>query len=229
MYRPAFFREDHLDILHEWIRSHPLGTLISGGRHELMASLVPFSLVTKGDSPGVLRAHLARPNPQLETLREGADVLVVFQGPQAYVTPSWYVSKKEHGQVVPTWNYVVVEARGKPMVIEDASWLLSHLNALTNEQEKSRSEPWKVGDAPADFIASQLTMIVGVEIRIERLEGKWKVSQNRSEADRQGVVKGLRAEGAETMAALVEAGGAVDPDQNSAHENPEGTNPCPGP
>ena len=210
MYRPALFKEDRLDILHGWIRSHPFGTLISGGRHELMVSLIPFSLVTEDDSQadslGLLRGHLARPNPQLEALRDGSDILVLFQGPQNYVTPSWYVSKKEHGKVVPTWNYVAVEVRGRPKVIEDPAWLLAHLNVLTNEQEKRRTAPWKVSDAPEDFIASQLTMIVGVEIRIDRLEGKWKVSQNRSTADRDGVVLGLRAEDAEEMAALVEAG-----------------------
>jgi transcriptional regulator len=151
---------------------------------------------------GVLRCHLARANAQLADLAEARECLIVFQGPQAYVTPSWYVSKQAHGKVVPTWNYVTVQARGHPRLLDDPA-LRRQLDAITGDQENARSQPWAVDDAPSDFIAAQQRAIVGVEIPISHLEGKWKVSQNRSEADRSGVVAGLNREGAEAMAALV--------------------------
>jgi transcriptional regulator len=157
----------------------------------------------------VLRAHLARANDQLAELRQGAETLVMFQGPQTYNTPSWYAAKREHGRVVPTWNYVVVQARGRPVVMADADWLRAQLDALTTAQEGGRAEPWAVSDAPEPYIAAQVRGIVGVEIPIDRLEGKWKVSQNRAEADRRGVEDGLRREGvSEAMVRLVAQGGA---------------------
>jgi transcriptional regulator len=154
---------------------------------------------------GTLRAHLARANPQWQALAEGAECLVVFQGPQAYVTPSWYATKRETGKVVPTWNYATVHAWGRPSVFEDPAWLHRQVTALTESRETPRAAPWAVADAPEAFVASQLKGIVGLEIPISRLEGKWKVSQNRPEADRAGVVEGLRGtEGADPdMAALV--------------------------
>jgi transcriptional regulator len=136
-------------------------------------------------------------------LRAGAETLVVFQGPEAYITPTWYPSKKEHGRVVPTWNYVIVQARGTPRVVDDPVWVRAQIVELTSGRENHRSEPWKVTDAPEPFIQDQLRAIIGVEIPILSLEGKWKVSQNRSAADRQGVYEGLLAEGIEDMARLV--------------------------
>jgi transcriptional regulator len=203
MYRPPAFREDRLEVLQALIESHRLATLVTHGPGGLLANLVPFTLDRARGERGVLRAHLAGANEQLADLGAGAEALVIFQGAESYITPSWYPSKQEHGKVVPTWNYVVVEARGRPVVIEDAGWLRAQIGELTNAQEAARSHPWAVDDAPDAYIESQLKGIVGIEIPIDRLEGKWKVSQNRPEGDRAGVVEGLAAAGAAAMAALV--------------------------
>ncbi len=204
MYLPAVFREERREVLHALIRAHPLATLITAGTGGIIANLVPFILVDTGDK-GTLRAHIAKANDQVKALEAGDETLVVFQGPEAYITPSWYASKKEHGRVVPTWNYVVVQVRGRPRVIDDAAWIRAQIGALTSSQESHRAEPWRVSDAPEAFIESQIKAIIGIEISIVSLEGKWKVSQNRPAADRQGVCAGLRAEGInEEMARLVE-------------------------
>jgi transcriptional regulator len=209
MYQPHLFREDHLETLHSLIRAHPLATLVTAGSGGLLANLVPFTLVDGGDK-GTLRAHVAKANDQVDALRSGAETLVVFQGPDAYITPSWYVSKREHGRVVPTWNYAVVQVRGTPHIIDDADWLRAQIQDLTASQEHKRSAPWTVNDAPEPFISGQIRSIIGVEIPISIIEGKWKVSQNRSAADRQGVEEGLRGEGVnEEMAELVAQRGAV--------------------
>jgi transcriptional regulator len=203
MYQPPQFREDRLEVQHGLMRAHPLGLLITGGAAGLTANPLPFHLDAGAGPLGVLSCHLARANPQLADLAEARECLVVFQGPQAYVTPSWYVSKQAHGKVVPTWNYVIVQARGHPRLLDDPA-LRRQLDAITGHQENARSQPWAVDDAPSDFIAAQQRAIVGVEIPISHLEGKWKVSQNRSAADRGGVVAGLNHEGAEAVAALVD-------------------------
>jgi transcriptional regulator len=203
MYQPSVFREERLEVLHALIRAHPLATLITGGAGGLIANLVPFTLATLGEK-GTLRAHIARANDQVEALRAGAETLVVFQGPDAYITPSWYPSKEEHGRVVPTWNYVVVQVRGIPHIIEDAVWLRAQIGALTSSQEERRPQAWSVSDAPEPFIDGQIKAIIGIEIPILAIDGKWKVSQNRSAADRQGVYNGLRNEGiSDAMAKLV--------------------------
>lgn len=203
MYQPPAFREERPEILHALIRAHPLATLITAGSGGLLANLVPFIFVDTG-GPGTLRAHIAKANDQVEPLRSGAETLVVFQGPEAYITPSWYASTKEHGRVVPTWNYVVVQVRGTPRVIDDPAWIRDQIGALTASQENPRPAPWSMADAPPPYIEAQINAIIGVEIPIASIEGKWKVSQNRSEADRQGVVAGLRTEGiSEAMAKLV--------------------------
>ena len=203
MYRPPAFREDRPEVLLALIESHRLGTLVTYGPEGLNANLVPFTLDRTRGQYGVLRAHLARANEQQAALASGAEALVIFQGAESYITPSWYPSKAEHGKVVPTWNYVMVEARGVPQIIEDAAWLHAQISELTASQETRREHPWAVGDAPAAYIDSQLKGIFGVEIPIVRLEGKWKVSQNRPEGDRQGVAQGLAAEGGADMATLV--------------------------
>lgn len=190
MHCPAMFREERLEVLHALMRSHPLAMLITLGAGGVTANLIPFSL--HGD---VLRAHLARNNKQLDDLRAGTEALIVFQGPQSYITPSWYPSKAEHEKVVPTWNFVMVQARGTPQVMDDAVWLREQVGQMTANLESTREQPWSVSDAPADFIATQLRAIVGIEIPIASIEGKWKISQNRNEADRQGVMQGLAAEG----------------------------------
>lgn len=208
MYMPPAFREDRPEVLRDLIRTHPLATLVTAGTGGLIANLVPFILVTtsRGD---VLRAHMARANEQLASLREGGEALVIFQGPEAYVTPSWYPTKKEQGKVVPTWNYAVVQVWGTPRVIDDPEWLLDQIMQLTESQESGRPDPWAVTDAPDAYIAAQLRAIAGLEIPVSRIEGKWKASQNQPEANRQGVVQGLRESAAEAMAKIVEerAGG----------------------
>ena len=209
MYQPLVFREENLDTLHAFIRAHPLATLITSGSGGLLANLVPFTFVESGEK-GTLRAHVAKANDQVEALRSGAETLIVFQGPNAYITPSWYVSKQEHGRVVPTWNYVVVQARGTPRILDDPDWLRTQIQDLTASQEHKRATPWSVNDAPEPFISGQIKSIIGVEIPISTIEGKWKVSQNRSAADRQGVEEGLRREGiSEEMAELVAQRGAL--------------------
>jgi transcriptional regulator len=205
MYIPPMFREERSEVLHALIRAHPLATLVTHGANGLTANLVPFILVEGDGGPDILRAHLARGNEQLVDLRQGGEALAVFQGPQAYISPSWYPAKREHGKVVPTWNYIVVQAWGRPRVIEDAEWLLAQIGALTTLQEGGRAEPWSVADAPAPFVEEQLRGITGIELPIDRIEGKWKASQNQPEANRKGVVDGLRETGS-AMADLVEKG-----------------------
>jgi transcriptional regulator len=207
MYRPPAFREDRLDILHALIRAHPLAMLVTGGEHGLMASWIPFAIDPDASPNGTLRAHLAKGNGQVAALAGGAEAMILFQGPHAYVSPSWYASKREHGKVVPTWNYVTVHAWGIPCVTERPDWLRRQVDHLTDAQEQGRAHPWSVADAPDAFIAAQLGGIVGLEIPIARIEGAWKLSQNRSAADRQGVIDGLGDEGpaGEAVARLVAA------------------------
>lgn len=203
MYVPEAFREDEPATLHALIRSHPLATLITGGPAGLLANRVPFTLAEADDGP-VLRAHIAKGNDQVEPLRCGCETLLLFDGPEAYITPSWYASKHEHGRVVPTWNYVTVQVRGTPTLIDDAAWLMAQISELTALQEGSREPAWKVIDAPEAFVAGQLKAIIGVEIRVTAMAGKWKVSQNRPEADQLGVERGLQTEGVSAeMAALI--------------------------
>jgi len=201
MYQPAAFREDDLTALHAFIGGHPLGLLISAGAGGLQANPIPFLLFADEGSKGVLRCHLSRGNEQWRAIAEGADVLVVFQGTDGYVSPSWYPAKAEHGKVVPTWNYGVVQARGAARVIDDAAWLHANVSALSDAHEGSRPKPWAVTDAPDAYIAAQLRGIVGVEIVIDGLEGKFKYSQNRAVADRAGVADGLAVEPSENAQA----------------------------
>jgi transcriptional regulator len=195
MYQPPHFREDRLTVQHDLIRAHPLGLLVTAGPSGLMANPIPWLVDADASGLGTLHGHLARANPQLQELAVVEECLLVFQGPQHYVTPSWYATKRDTGKVVPTWNYVTVHAWGRPRVMDDADWLRKQIDTLTRSQEDRRLAPWQVVDAPEEFITSQVRGIVGVEIPISRIEGKWKVSQNRPEADRQGVMDGLGAEG----------------------------------
>jgi transcriptional regulator len=204
MYQPPAFREDRTGVQHALIRKHPLGLLITAGPAGLLANLFPFLLDADGTEKGTLRLHMARANPQWHELEAVEECLVVFQGPQDYVTPSWYVTKRETAKVVPTWNYATVHAWGRPRVMKDDAWLRRQIEDLTESRESQRAEPWAVGDAPEDFVAMQMRAIVGVEIPVSRIEGKWKMSQNRPEADRAGVIAGFREAGDEAIAALVE-------------------------
>lgn len=194
MYIPASFRETRIKKLHELIVSHPLGLLITHGDGGIEASPVPFLLYADEGEYGVLRAHLARANPHGKLLAGNAECLVVFQGPEGYVTPSWYPSKAATAKAVPTWNYATVQVRGNVAVIEDAAWLRRQLDDLTQMHERPRPQPWSVGDAPPAYLATQMKAIVGIEIPIARIEGKWKMSQNKDAADRDGVVAGMHAE-----------------------------------
>ncbi|MEI7428930.1 MAG: FMN-binding negative transcriptional regulator [Betaproteobacteria bacterium] len=191
MYIPASFQEQHPENLHQLMQAHPLGLLVTHGISGLLASPLPFLLYPDEGEFGVLRVHLARANPHWKDLAGLAECLVVFQGPQGYVTPSWYPGKLETHKVVPTWNYATVHAWGTPSVIDDAAWLRRQLNDLTDYHEKPRLQPWSVDDAPADFVAAQMKAIIGIEIPIRRIEGKYKLSQNRNQADRAGVLKGI--------------------------------------
>jgi transcriptional regulator len=208
MYQPPAFREDRPEVQHALIRKHPLGLLITSGPAGLLANLFPFLLDTEGTEKGTLRLHMARANPQWRELEAVDECLVVFQGPQDYVTPSWYATKRETGKVVPTWNYATVHVWGRPRVMNDDTWLRRQIEDLTDSREVQRAEPWAVSDAPEDFVAMQMRAIVGIEIPILRIEGKWKMSQNRPEADRAGVIAGFRETGSDAIAALVEERGA---------------------
>jgi transcriptional regulator len=205
MYCQPQFKQESLESQHGLIRAHPLGMLIVASPSGATADLLPFVLYADEGEYGVLRAHAPRANPVCGALLEGVECLVVFQGPDAYVSPSWYASKAETHKVVPTWNFTMVQARGNARLVEDGHWLRRQLDDLTDLQEARMPQPWKVSDAPADFLAAASRAIVGIEIPISALAGKWKTSQNRSAADRAGVVAGLQAEGEHAMATLVAA------------------------
>lgn len=191
MYIPKANEENRLQVLHDLIESHPLASLVTMGQSGLFASHLPMVLERKSATRGLLKGHLSRANKQWRDFQPEVEALAIFSGPQHYITPSWYAEKEETGKVVPTWNYVVVHVYGHLKVIEDPAWLLEHLNALTTVHEAGLAAPWRVSDAPADYVESLLNGIVGLELPIERIEGKWKASQNRSERDRIGVVEGL--------------------------------------
>jgi transcriptional regulator len=205
MYQPPHFREDRRDVQHALIKNHSLGLLITAGPGGLQANFIPFLIDAATSDHGTLRAHLARANPQLRELAAVDECLVVFQGAQTYVSPSLYPTKQETGKVVPTWNYITVHAWGRPQVMDDAAWIRDQIEDLTRHKEAARAAPWQVSDAPEAFLAAQIKGIVGLQIPIARIEGKWKVSQNRTAADQAGVAEGLRgaSEEADVMAALV--------------------------
>jgi transcriptional regulator len=190
MYMPRAHKEERVTVLHKFIEDQPFASLITVGSSGLFASHIPMVLEPNG-AMGQLRGHISRANTQWRDYNPSVEALAIFSGPQHYITPNWYPEKQETAKVVPTWNYVVVHAYGYLKVIEDGEWLMTHLASLTNIHEADSPVPWKIGDAPADYIAALTKGIVGLEMTIERLEGKWKVSQNRSEQDRDGVAKGL--------------------------------------
>jgi transcriptional regulator len=209
MYLPAHFEETRLDVLHDLMRGHPLGLLVTQGHGEppeLEANALPFHFDPARGAHGTLVAHVARANPLWRETRADIEVLVVFQGPQAYISPGWYATKAETGKVVPTWNYILVEARGRLRVRDDAAWVRALVSGLTDIHEAAQARPWKVADAPADYIAETQRAIVGIEIELTALKGKWKMSQNRSAADRAGVARGLATSGQEDVAVWVDPG-----------------------
>ena len=204
MYLPAHFAEPRVEVLHDALRTAGLVTLVTSGANGLDASHVPMLLDREPGPLGRLLGHVARANPLWHSTPSDSAALAIFLGPDAYVTPSWYPSKGETGRVVPTWNYLAIHAHGTVRFFQDRERLLDLVTRLTDRQEQARPHPWKVSDAPEDYVDGLLKGIVGVEMTITRLEGKWKASQNRSSADRRGVAQGLRGEGREAMARLVD-------------------------
>jgi transcriptional regulator len=214
MYVPQLHEETDLAVLHALMRSHPLGTWATQAQSEIIVNHVPFLVDPTRGPYGTLMCHVARANNLWQLFSKTIPSVIVFQGPNTYISPSWYPSKQAHGKVVPTWNYAVVHAHGNPVVFHDPAWLLEHVTRLTDSQEGKQVLPWRVSDAPSDFIAQMTKQIVGIEIPISRITGKWKINQNRSTADRLGVVAGLRAQGdprSVEMASLVEQ--AIPPER----------------
>jgi transcriptional regulator len=195
MYLPDHFRVEDVPEMHALMRARPFATLISAGPAGLYGSHLPTVLKDDG-AYGVVECHLARANPHCRDLAEGNEALMIFQGAEGYITPNWYPSKAEHGKVVPTWNYAVVHATGRPEVMKEKAWLLRHVTELTAQQERTEAKPWALSDAPDSYIDVMLRGIVGFRFAITRLEGKWKMSQNREAIDQEGVVRGLNTRAA---------------------------------
>jgi transcriptional regulator len=211
MYTPATFREERLDVLHGLIQAHPLGALVRHGAEGLCADHVPFEITAPTpEAPfGILRAHVARANPLWRAAGGDDDCMVIFQGPHAYITPAWYAEKQRSGKEVPTFNYAVVHAHGPLRAIDDAAWLLGLLERLTARHEADQAAPWRVSDAPADYIDKLLKAIVGIEIPLTRLTGKWKLGQNRTQEDQATMARELTAAtqpgAAQALGALIAA------------------------
>jgi transcriptional regulator len=206
MYLPSAFKVDDLASLHEIMRRYPFAALVTQAGDGVAADHIPFLIDAASGDYGVLRAHVARANPLWRTHPAVAEALAIFTGPDHYISPAWYATKRETGRVVPTWNYVAVHAYGRLRAIDDPAWVRRQIDELTALHEANRPAPWAVADAPEDFIATQMQAIVGIEMVITRIEGKRKISQNRPHADRLGVVAGLAASGTEQardMARLV--------------------------
>lgn len=203
MYIPPHFREDRIEVLHDAIRSAGPATLVSMMPDGLFASHAPLLLDPEPAPYGTLIGHLAKANPHTRVADTAVQTLVIFHGPNGYITPSYYAAKQEHGKVVPTWNYVAIHAYGRLETFDDPALLLDAVTRLTDRHEVPRAAPWAVADAPADFVQGMLRGIVGIRLPIGRLEGKIKMSQNRPAADRSGVIDGLRRDGHELMAEAV--------------------------
>ncbi len=193
MYLPSAFRQDDLAELHAQMQASPFALLTSAGAAGVQASHLPLLLAPDEGEFGTLYGHFARANPHWRDLQDGAEALTVFSGPDAYISPGWYPAKAEHGKVVPTWNYIAVHARGPVELIEEPERLLQIVSRLSDQHESGRERPWAVSDAPREYIDSMLRAIVGFALPIRRLEGKWKLGQNRSAADQAGVRDGLAA------------------------------------
>jgi transcriptional regulator len=204
MYIPKHFEETRIEVLHELMRMHSLAALVVLTSNGLDANHIPFEIDPDPAPFGTLRGHIARANPLWLDHSPDVNCLVIFQGPSVYISPSWYLTKAETGKVVPTWNYAVVHAYGALRIVQDRGWLRQLVERLTDRHEAERSDPWKVTDAPSDFIDGMLDSIVGIEIPITRLIGKWKVSQNRPARDRNGVVEGLGLENSDSARAMRE-------------------------
>jgi transcriptional regulator len=206
MYLPKTFEEHDPERLRDFICSYPLGTLVTATINGLEANHIPFLIGETAGAGAMLHGHIARANSLWRDVARNAHALVIFHGPDGFISPSWYPSKREHARVVPTWNYAVVHAHGLLRFIDDSAWVRAHVEALTHEHEANRDTPWAVTDAPAEFVDKMVAAVVGLEISITRWYGKWKVSQNRSASDRGGVIEGLERDASASsvaMAALV--------------------------
>ena len=209
MYIPPHFEQPDIEVMHDLIRNRPLATLVTLGSDGINANHIPLHLSPAPEPFGVLRGHVARANPIWRDLESDVDTLAIFHGPDAYISPSWYATKQETGKVVPTWNYAVVHAYGSLRIIDDASWVRSQMEDLTTHHEAAFPVPWALSDAPEDFTEKLIEAVIGIEMVITRLSGKWKVSQNQPPQNQHSVIQGLNASGqceAITMAALVNAG-----------------------
>lgn len=204
MYTPDAFKEGRTEVLHELIRESPLATLIMPNLGEVVINHLPMVLRPGAANRGTLVGHVPKTNAVWELMNGERRAAAVFQGANAYITPSWYPSKHEHGRAVPTWNYAVVHVRGTPRAIDDAQWLLAHLEELTDTLESGQALPWKVSDAPQSFTDGMVGQLVGIEMPIDAIEGKWKVSQNRPHADQIGVIAGLKSRGDDESLAMAE-------------------------
>jgi transcriptional regulator len=191
VYCPKLFKEERKPVLHELMRSHPLATWTCWVDGQLAVNHIPFLLDETAGEHGSLLGHVGRANPIWKLLDSATPSVAVFQGAQCYISPNWYPSKQENGKVVPTWNYAVVHAHGQPKAIDDEAWLMDLVSKLSDVHETSQDRPWKVSDAPEKYMSSMARGIVGIEIPIQTLEGRWKVSQNKNEIDKAGVVRGL--------------------------------------
>lgn len=205
MYIPPAFREERRPVLDAFMRNNPFAPLVSHGPTGFEATHLPWLLDAADGPHGVLRGHVTRANPHWKAIGTGAEALVIFGGPHAYISPSWYPAKAEHGEVVPTWNYMVVHVTGRVRAIDDADWLRAFVTRLTETHESGRPAPWAVSDAPARYIDGMLKAIVGVELEIAGIEGKWKLGQNRPTADRAGMVAGLAGETGDAAAGIAAA------------------------
>jgi transcriptional regulator len=192
MHRPDHFRIEDVQEMHALMRARPFAALVSAGASGLYGTHLPTVLKDEG-SCGTIECHLARANPHWKDLAEGGEAMMIFQGPEGYITPNWYATKAQTGKAVPTWNYAIVHAYGRPSVMKEKEWLLRHVTELSAQQERSEPQPWAVSDAPESYIDVMLRGIIGFRFEITRLEGKWKMSQNREMQDRIGVVDGLTA------------------------------------
>lgn len=204
MYLPPYFATDDPEALHKLMQAHPLGALITHGERGLDANHLPFELDTESGKHGVIRAHVARNNPLWQEARDGDEVLVIFKAADAYISPNWYPSKKAHHQQVPTWNYSVVHAHGRIQIRDDARFVRRLLANLTRHHEAGEPTPWKMADAPRDYLEAKVAAVVGIEIEITGLVGKFKLSQNKEAADRQEAAHALYARGQVEVASDME-------------------------
>jgi len=211
MYSPPQFEQPNLDVMHELMNQNPLATLVTLDSNGINANHIPLHLSPIPEPFGVLRGHVARTNPVWKDFATDTETLAIFHGSDAYISPSWYATKPESGKVVPTWNYAVVHAYGFLRIIDDAAWVRTQLEALTQHNEADLPHPWAVSDAPEEFTEKLTGMVVGIEMVITRLSGKWKVSQNQPLQNRKSVIEGLNTNGQNAMAELVKSGVKQEP------------------